>query len=90
MRYYYHEKERIEKLFKGLKNNKVPVVLYLKDRNNVILNNKDLAMIQTYSANNYKKMKPLFRDKKTLSDFLEKFTENLNLINNSKQNRSKK
>ena len=90
MRYYYHEKERIEKLFKGLKNNKVPVVLYLKDRNNVILNNKDLTMIQTYSGNNYKKMKPLFQDKRTLSDFLEKFSKNLNLINNSKQNRSKK
>ena len=51
MRYYYHEKERIEKLFKGLKNNKVPVVLYLKDRNNVILNNKDLTMIQTIFKN---------------------------------------
>jgi hypothetical protein len=66
------------------------VVLYLKDRNSVVLNNKDLAMIQTYSQNNYKKIKPLFTDKRTLSDFLEKFSKNVNLINNSKQNRSKK
>jgi hypothetical protein len=88
MRYYYHEKERVVKLFNSSKKLKLPVTIYLRDRNTIILNPPQVQMIQSFVNSDNKKLKMLLSDKKTINNFLGHFTENLKKINN-KRTRSK-
>jgi len=88
MRYYYHEKERLTKLFNSPKKLKVPVTIYLRDRTTVNLHPTQVQMIQTYINSDNKKLKMLLKDQKTLNNFLGSFTENMKKINN-KRTRSK-
>lgn len=88
MRYYYHEKERLVKLLNSSKRLKLPITIYLRDRNSINLNPTQVQMVQSFVNSDDKKLKMLLKNQKTINNFLSTFTENVKKINN-KRTRSK-
>jgi hypothetical protein len=90
MRYYYHEKERLNSLFQGIGRLKVPVTIHLRDRNVVNLTPQQMRIIYGIVGTDDKKIKTMFSSKKMVGSTIITIGEKLKQINNNIQTRRKK
>jgi hypothetical protein len=88
MKYYYHEKERLNALFKNVKKVKVPVTVFLRDRNKITLKPVELGILSSFVGDNDKKIKQLFSSENIVKSALMGVREKFKQIN--KINRRKK
>jgi|LauGreDrversion4_2_1035121.scaffolds.fasta_scaffold03013_6 hypothetical protein len=84
MIYYYHEKERITKLFKEKKPLKVPITIFFRDRSKVNINPGQFEIVKKFANNDTKSIKNLLKDTKTINNLLNVVSEKYKKINNNR------
>lgn len=89
MKYYYHEKERLNKLFSGVGKVKVPVTIFLRDRSQVTLSPIELRGLSTLVGIDDKKIKTMFSNKNVVGPALMNIREKFKKININTTRRKK-
>jgi len=84
MTYYYHEKERITKLFKEKRPLKVPITIFFRDRSKVSINPGQFEVVKKFANNDAKNIKTLLKDTKTINNLLNTVSEKYKKINNDR------